>query len=720
MSDTALQPLRQLTSPRRAGGLAAVASRISTAPTWLLLSTITLVAAIARGILALGHTTPRLFPDEYIYSSLAHSLAHGSLTIRGQSAGFPAFLEPLLAAPTWLTGDVEVAYRLTQFLHVGVMSLATVPIYLIARRAGLTRNAGLVCAALSVATPGMLFSTYVMAEPIAYPLVLGAFAAALAALERPTYTNQFAFLALALLATFARVQFVVLIPTFVVAAVIVDGFHPRRIAGAYRVVTGAIGVAVIAVALAGVGSTLGYYRAVLDLHVDPVAIMRWAGVDLMLLVYASGIALVPCALLGLGAGLQRSAPRAHRAFAAITIVLATALLGQAALYASNGSERFMERYLFYLTPLVPIAFFLGVRRLPRGRWLVAAAAVGFLILTMRVPITGYTVMTGRQDSPLLSAVFRLESALGFGFGSLAIAIVAALLCLVGVAVGLRAFRGSAQLALALTLASFLAVGAASVSQDRRANEITRSTYGLGSAGWVDRANLGPVAVLSAPGAARVGVQLDMFWNTSLSRMLLMKGAEPVDVFGHDDAVVAADGRLVAAGKAVRQPLLVEELGSRAALDGARLVARTRTGVLWQPTDAVRFAWLARGLNYDGWWDLTSTVTVWPRAAGPRTGTLEIPFQLPPGYDAMTFRLTGPGVSRTITVRGDAKTIVRIRVHAASPVSFRLKTERPTQLEDGRIVVAHGGTPWFVSDHSHRLLSPTATRSRTIVATTRPA
>jgi hypothetical protein len=720
MSDTLLQPLRQLAHPRRGGPLTVVASRVSIAPTWLLLSTITLAAAVVRSFLALGHTTPRLFPDEYIYSALAQSLAHGSLTIRGEPAHFPAILEPLLAAPTWLIGSAELAYHLTQFLHVGAMCLATIPVYLLAKRAGLTRNAGLVCAALSVAIPGMLFSTYVMAEPIAYPLVLGAVAAAVAVLDRPTYTNQFAFLALALLATFARVQFVVLIPIFVVAAVVVDGLHPLRIGRAYRVVIGAIGVAVIAVALAGLGSTLGYYRAVLDLHVDPVAIAHWVGVDLMLLTYGSGIALVPCALLGIGAGLMRAAPRGHRAFAAVTIVLTAALLGQAALYASNGSERFMERYLFYLTPLVPIAFFLGLRRLPYGRWPVVAAAVGFLILTMRVPITGYTVMTGRQDSPLLSGVFRLESGLGFGTGSLVIAVVAALFCLVAITVGTQAFKGAAQLALALTLASFLAVDAASVSQDRRADAVTRSTYALGSAGWVDRANLGHVALLSAPGAARVGAQLDLFWNRSLSRVLLMRGAEPIDVFGHENASIGADGRLVAGGGAVRQPILVEELGSRMALADARLVGRTQTGALWQPSEDVRVAWLATGLNSDGWWSITSKLTVWPRAGSRRTGTLEIPFQLPRGYDPMTFRLTGPGVTRTINVRSDAKTIVRIHVDAASPVSFRLQAVRPTQLEDGRIVVAHGGTPRFISDHSRRLLIPTATPSRAISATTRPA
>ena len=470
MSNTVL-PQSQLAPGRRSAVEArSIVAGARSIPTWAALLAIGLVAAVARGVLAVAHTTPRFFPDEYIYSSLARSLAHGSLTIRGQSAHFPALLEPLLAAPTWWSGNVEVAYRLTQLLNVGAMSLAAIPVYLLARRTGLTRNAGLVCAALAVASPAMLFSSYVMAEPIAYPLALAAVAAAVAVLDRPTRLNQVALLAFAGLAGFARVQFVVLIPAFLVAALVVEGFHPGRLLRAYRLVFGAVAALAVALALAGVGASLGYYGAVLHLRVDPLRITHWVGVDLMLLAYASGLALVPCALLGIVSGLRRSAPRAQRAFAAMTVAVAAALLGEAALYASNGSERFMERYLFYLIPLVPVAFFLGLRHLPAGRWFVVATAVGLLLLTMRIPVTGYTVMTGRQDSPFLSGVFRLESGIGFGNGSLAIAAVAGLLCLVAIGVGTRSFSAAVALAVALTFASFVAVGGASASQDALAGD----------------------------------------------------------------------------------------------------------------------------------------------------------------------------------------------------------------------------------------------------------
>jgi len=78
------------------------------------------------------------------------------------------------------------------------------------------------------------------------------------------------------------------------------------------------------------------------------------------------------------------------------------------------------------------------------------------------------------------------------------------------------------------------------------------------------------------------------------------------------------------------------------------------------------------------------------------GTLELPFQLPPGYRPMSFRLSGPGIARTITVSSSRTTFVRIPVNATSPVSFHLETRHPTQIGDGRLVVVHGSAPRFVS------------------------
>ena len=88
-----------------------------------------------RGV-ASPHTTPRYFPDEYLYSALARSLAHGSLQIRGEPAHFPALLESIVTAPVWLTGGIELPFRLVQLVHAIVAALAVVPVFAVARRLG--------------------------------------------------------------------------------------------------------------------------------------------------------------------------------------------------------------------------------------------------------------------------------------------------------------------------------------------------------------------------------------------------------------------------------------------------------------------------------------------------------------------------------------------------------------------------------------------------------
>ena len=96
---------------------------------------------LVRYVAALGHTTPLYFPDEYIYSGIARSLAQsGRPLIRGSSAHFPALLEPLLAAPFWLTNDPGLAYRLTQAENALFMSLAAVTSFMRSERWPLTMS----------------------------------------------------------------------------------------------------------------------------------------------------------------------------------------------------------------------------------------------------------------------------------------------------------------------------------------------------------------------------------------------------------------------------------------------------------------------------------------------------------------------------------------------------------------------------------------------------
>jgi hypothetical protein len=74
---------------------------ISAIPARLVLTGIVGASFLIRFVVALAHATPLYFPDEYIYATLARSLAeHGRPLIRSSPAHFPALLEPL-AVRSW-------------------------------------------------------------------------------------------------------------------------------------------------------------------------------------------------------------------------------------------------------------------------------------------------------------------------------------------------------------------------------------------------------------------------------------------------------------------------------------------------------------------------------------------------------------------------------------------------------------------------------------------
>lgn len=153
-----------------------------------------------------------------------------------------------------------------------------------------------------------------MSEPFAYPLFVAAVAAGTVALARPTPRAQAAFLGLALLATFARMQLAVLPLAYLAAALML------RRARAQRFVVGGLTLAVV-IALAG---GLGYYRkAPGAFHlVSPAALGRNA----LVLAYGLGWILVPAAILGLVAAFARARSEEERAFGALALTAGVAVL----------------------------------------------------------------------------------------------------------------------------------------------------------------------------------------------------------------------------------------------------------------------------------------------------------------------------------------------------------------------------------------------------------
>ena len=616
-------------------------------------------SALVRFALALAHPTPLFFADEYIYSTLAHELATtGRPTIRGEGASFPALLQPILTAPFWLFDNAGISLRLTQGLNALVMSSAAVPAYLLARKLSLGNGLALAAAALTLLVPDLFYVAYVIAEPIAYPLVLGAVYAAVCVLTRPTRLNQLAFLLLAGLATFARIQFVVLPLAFLGAALLArTGF--RRL----RLTLALLALAAVPVAVKG----LGYYSGVGEFSLDPAQIVRWFGVDAMLLAYAAGWLVIPGALVAL------ATPRgtAERAFAGFTIVLAFALFVEAALFATNTDGqggRFQERYLFTLIPLIVIAFGLSLRREGRTRLVIAALGALLVAVSARFPLSGWTDRHGRQDSPFLMGVYKLEEAIGYANGSLLVAVVVAALAAGAVAIAFRPRLAAGGLA---AVALFLALVAGSAwSLDKLNAQRARASYFPADARWVDHARLGDVTIVNTPGSRRELTLEQMFWNRSIKRLARLERAGSPDVFAAPELRVADDGSLFLEGKQFTGALLINEYAVMVDLRGARSVAASPLFELWKPTGTPRVRLFAGGRFYDKWLANTGYVKVWDAP-----GTLRLRLTLP--------RIAEQPTRIVFTARGTRR-VVMLQPGGTKRVEFPVPPGRWTLRWEGTL------------------------------------
>jgi hypothetical protein len=644
---------------------------------------------------ALIHTTPLYFPDEYIYASIARSLGTtGKPLIRGHSAHFPAMLEPLLAAPFWAFHDPQLAYRLTQAENALALSLAAIPVYLLMRRLGAGTWHCLAGAALTVASPDLFFGSFVTADAVAYPLVLGAIYFGVCALSRPTRRTQLAFTALAVLATFARIQYVFLPVIFLAAALVVERGSVRSVVRRFRLTILLYATPLGLAAGFGPSKLLGYYSGVANVGLKPVALGHWLGTDALLLAYAAGFALVPGAVAGLIAVLARPRSRDESAFAALGLGVLLAIFTEATIYATNGSDRFQERYLMVLLPLVFPAFWLWVRRGRPGARVVAVTALGLIALAARVPLSGYTISDAKQDSPFLLAVFRLEKAIGIGSGSLLVAVCASLLALLAVAVCFRPVF--ARVAVIATLLAACAASFGAVAFDTHVVRAVRSSLVAPDARWIDHAGLGDVTLVDTPATPHAAAHEQLFWNDSLKQVYFLDAASPIDAFGWKRTHAAADGRLVSGSKTLRGPLLISQYAVRTQLTGAVRVAHAASFALWRPTGTPRFALFTGGLYQDSWLAQSGHVTVYPARDGWVRGVLRFPLSLPPKprSERTVLELSGPGAESRVVVLPGHSTALTFPVDHRGPWTLAFRTNRPGYLSDGRPVSVMAKAPTF--------------------------
>jgi hypothetical protein len=625
------------------------------------LAALVAVSSVVHAILAWRRPTPGYFPDEYMYAELGRSLLEsGAPLVRG-AGGFLPVLYPLLTAPAWLWDEVDLAYRSIQAFNSVAMSLAAVPVFLLARQLRVGDRLALAVAALAVVVPELLYSSTVLAEPLAYPLALAAAASIVAALERPLLRLQVAAVAFSGLAAFTRLQLAV-IPLCYLAAALAVGIRERKIRRTLRshwLGCGATLLVLAAVVAAGLTGRIGLYGHLGSYEIDVAAAVKALGPNALVLAYAAGWVIVPGALLGLALALGRPRSRAEFAFGAFAAAEMVLLLLQTSLVGDVGNVQ--ERYAIYALPLVLCLFALYASRgwpLLRAHWLVAAALA---TAAAAVPLAGYAAGGRSGQSLVLVALLELEGVLDdVGLASLTFAAGAAVLSalVLGIAWVRPRLATPACFLVAAVVGMGLTVGGFVHYQESRS--ALRAAYLPADASWVDAAaGESPVTLLVTPRATRADVHSTLFWNPSVDRLVLLGDAGRPDAFAAPQTDADAAGRLDLPSGLV----LADRHGSTTLFRDAERVADGQTKTLWRTQSAPQLELLLVGRYYTGLLAAEGGIRAWPAAPGGRiSARLELELTVPGGTASIPFKVELPdGVLFERTIEPGAAQLVRIPV-----------------------------------------------------------
>ena len=552
-----------------------------------------------------GHATTTVFNDELLYAKLSQSIAAGhGLAIRGEHFFFPAPLAPLVQSPAWLLGSMTDAYATAKLLNAAIMSAAVFPAYWLARQI-VRPSYALVTAAAAVATPAMVYHGYLMSEALAYPVFLCAVAVLVRGVEKPT-------IAVPVVCAFAiatRVQFLVLPLAYLAAVAVCErGSYRRHLLPAGL-------TALLVAALVGIPGALGQYGEATHIGHAPGAVAHWALTTGYLLPFSLGLAIVPGAIFGL-------ALMWRKPVGVITITCTALFLGQAALIAAGEAHRPLERYVFYVTPLVFLAFFAYVERGAPGQLAyILATCVGAVALSF-VSLPGLTGTAAFFfDSFTLTGFARASYLVGLTNASL-------LYTLAPLALGAIALtvRRVPHLVAGVAIAISVATGAAVYTTDRLATGFSARMFNAAPADWLDRSGLGASTYLVLPQSDYfIGTNLES-WNRDVRHVAVLD-TQPPDPFPTTVARVERDGRLELGG--TPRTLVVNVAGSAIGLDG-RIVARPRTGlVAYRLPRTAHVHWLAEGLAPDHWTGTKLQYRAWPIRAGRYELTLSVPRGTPP-------------------------------------------------------------------------------------------
>jgi hypothetical protein len=549
------------------------------------------LSTVIRTVVAWQHQTPRYFPDEYIYAALGRSLAHGHYEIRGQLAHFPAILEPLLAAPLWRFFSTGTAYQLVQAENALAASLAAIPIYALARWLGLARGYSYLCAVFGLLLPTLALTSDNIADLVAYPLVLAAIATGVRALDAPSHKRQIAFLAFATLATLARTQYFVLVPAYIVAALLLER---RRVFRQHKVAA----LALIPVAIAITIAVLGFYSGVRKTTHLNTQFFHWVLLQSFLLTLVTGVAIVPGAVIAL----VRPTQRREIVFSLFAGAFMILVFCESAVYASN-SGHFKERYLFTAMAVLPLAYGLYLKQARPHRYAVVALALVIVTAVSRLPVSAYAISSLRTDSQFLYGVSWLERRMGYGSAALVIALLATA---AGAFAIWTAFKGDRVIAVGVAILAVFAATAGAVEVDLGYTRTTREILPK-NLSWIDTASNGrPVTLVATPYSSRVFVFLALYWNTSITREVALDHAVPSDGFSAPDLKIGRAGLMLN----TTGDIAIDRTVTSTSFWNASVLGETAGITLWHPQGVPHLKTLVVGRYTDGWLNESARIRSW--------------------------------------------------------------------------------------------------------------
>ena len=161
------------------------------------------------------------------------------------------------------------------------------------------------------------------------------------------------------------------------------------------------------------------------------------------------------------------------------------MIAQTSVVAAD-SGYFKERYLFFLLPLVPLAFGVYLERGKPHRFVVFGLAAAIVIAAARLPISGYTGGIGQYDPQSLIAAAWLQARTTAATGSALIAIGATAAALGAV---LLAYRGGGRVAVLFAIVLAVGISAAAIQVDHKTTSGTRGLLPLDKS-WIDHSSRG--------------------------------------------------------------------------------------------------------------------------------------------------------------------------------------------------------------------------------------